>query len=68
LTLSALGRVGKVDEAQSWLDWLKMISLASGVEDLQIRCPRRRRSDNSTRGAEHSDPRVKASAATAFLR
>ena len=36
LTLSALGRVGKVDEAQSWLDWLKMISLASGVEDLQI--------------------------------
>jgi GH15 family glucan-1,4-alpha-glucosidase len=36
LTLSALGKVGKVDEAQSWLDWLKMISLASGVEDLQI--------------------------------
>jgi GH15 family glucan-1,4-alpha-glucosidase len=36
LTLTALGKVGKVDEAQSWLDWLKMISLASGVEDLQI--------------------------------
>jgi GH15 family glucan-1,4-alpha-glucosidase len=36
LTLSALAKVGKVDEAQSWLDWLKMISLASGVEDLQI--------------------------------
>jgi alpha,alpha-trehalase len=36
LTLAALGRVGKDHEAQSWLDWLKMISLMSGVEDLQI--------------------------------
>ena len=36
LTLAAFGAVGKHDEAQSWLDWLKMISLLSGVEDLQI--------------------------------
>ena len=36
LTLAALARVGKDHEAQSWLDWLKMISLLSGVEDLQI--------------------------------
>jgi GH15 family glucan-1,4-alpha-glucosidase len=36
LTLAALGKVGKDEEAQSWLDWLKMISLISGVEDLQI--------------------------------
>jgi len=36
LTLAALGQVGKYDEAQSWLDWLKMILLISGVEDLQI--------------------------------
>jgi GH15 family glucan-1,4-alpha-glucosidase len=36
LTLAAFGAVGKHDEAQSWLDWLKMISLISGVEELQI--------------------------------
>jgi GH15 family glucan-1,4-alpha-glucosidase len=36
LTLAALAQVNKDDEAQSWLDWLKMITLASGVEDLQI--------------------------------
>ena len=36
LTLAAFGQVGKHDEAQSWLDWLKMISLIAGVEDLQI--------------------------------
>jgi GH15 family glucan-1,4-alpha-glucosidase len=36
MTLTALAAVGKGDEAQSWLDWLKMISLTSGVEDLQI--------------------------------
>ena len=36
LTLAAFGQVGKDAEAQSWLDWLKMISLISGVEDLQI--------------------------------
>jgi len=36
LTLSALSAVDKEDEAHSWLDWLKMITLATGVEDLQI--------------------------------
>ena len=36
LTLAALGEVGKDHEAQSWLDWLNMITLTSGVEDLQI--------------------------------
>ena len=36
LTLVALAHVGKDDEAQSWLDWLKTILLMSGVEDLQI--------------------------------
>jgi GH15 family glucan-1,4-alpha-glucosidase len=36
LTLQALAQVNKDDEAQSWLDWLKMITLVSGVEELQI--------------------------------
>ncbi len=36
LTLGALSEVGKHHEAESWLDWLKMITLSTGVEDLQI--------------------------------
>jgi len=36
LTLLALARVHKDAEAQSWLDWLKMIALQAGVEELQI--------------------------------
>jgi GH15 family glucan-1,4-alpha-glucosidase len=36
LTLAALAQVNKDHEAQSWLDWLKMITLVSGVEELQI--------------------------------
>lgn len=35
-TLYALRAVGKLEEASSWLDWLKMISLVSGATDLQI--------------------------------
>lgn len=36
LTLAALSQVGKTGEAESWLDWLKMITLVSGLDDLQI--------------------------------
>jgi len=36
LTLGALAQVNKDAEAHSWLDWLKMITLSSGIEDLQI--------------------------------
>jgi GH15 family glucan-1,4-alpha-glucosidase len=35
-TLYALRAVGKLGEAQSWLDWLAMISVTSGAPDLQI--------------------------------
>jgi GH15 family glucan-1,4-alpha-glucosidase len=35
-TLYALRAVGKVDEAQSWLDWVKMIAVAEDSLDLQI--------------------------------
>jgi GH15 family glucan-1,4-alpha-glucosidase len=35
-TLFALRAVGKLSEAQSWLDWLKMISLARDTTELQI--------------------------------
>jgi GH15 family glucan-1,4-alpha-glucosidase len=35
-TLYALRAVGKVDEAQSWLDWVKMIAIAGDSLDLQI--------------------------------
>ena len=36
LTIGALAELGKGEEAQSWLDWLTMITLASGVDDLQV--------------------------------
>jgi GH15 family glucan-1,4-alpha-glucosidase len=36
LTLGAFAAVQKDAEAQSWLDWLKMIALSAGVEELQI--------------------------------
>jgi GH15 family glucan-1,4-alpha-glucosidase len=35
-TLYALRAVGKSDEAESWLDWVKEISFAEGTLDLQI--------------------------------